>query len=104
MYYIVEYGCSANHETICVKSDKKLKDIVNFAYHSAIEEFESYEGLHGILTFNEFCEEESYDTEDDEAWESYCEYRENDITYEVEEFDEKNEEHLAILINGCLEI
>lgn len=95
--YIVIAGCSIYAPTYPIIA-KSLTDVEEWAYLTAIESFESYEGLHGLMSFPEFCEEFGYhDLESDAAWEEFCGYREDELVYHVTLFDETNEFHLGIL-------
>lgn len=51
------------------------------AYQSAIEEYESYEGLHGLRTVDDIMDEDGVDRE--EAEETYNEERESWLDYYV---------------------
>lgn len=96
--YIVTAGCSIYAEEYPVMA-KELSDANQWAYLAAIEEFDSYAGLHGLMDFNEFCDDMGYgsDYNEDKAWEEFCDYREGELIYSVEPFDETNEEHLDYL-------
>ena len=95
--YIVHAGCSINAEYYPVIGE--LKEVENWAWLTAIEDFESYAGLHGLMDFNDFCNDMGYDIDFDEdrAWEDFCDYREGELIYSVKSFDETNEEHLDYL-------
>ena len=95
--YIVQAGCSINAEYYPVMG--KLKEVENWAWLTAVEEFDSYAGLHGLMDFNDFCNDMGYDIDfdEDKAWEDFCDYREGELIYSVKPFDETNEEHLDCL-------
>ena len=95
--YIVHAGCSINAEYFPVIGE--LKEVENWAWLTAVEEFDSYAGLHGLMDFNDFCNDMGYDIDfdEDKAQEDFCEYRENELIYSVKPFDETNEEHLDYL-------
>jgi hypothetical protein len=59
---------------------------IHFAWEKACEEYDSYAGYHGLRSVEEIMEEDGIDDED-EAWEVYCEEREDWIEYEVEEIE-----------------
>lgn len=96
MLYIINYGCGCgeNNEVISASS---LEVAEEYAYQRAIEEYESYEGLHGIRSFIDILEEEfNISVEDEEAedyyeqaQEIYDEEVENTISYSAEEYDEE---------------
>lgn len=95
--YIVHAGCSINAEYYPVMG--KFKEVENWAWLTAVEDFDSYAGLHGLMDFNDFCNDMGYDIDfdEDKAREDFCEYRENELIYSVKPFDETNEEHLDCL-------
>lgn len=95
--YIVHAGCSINAEYFPVIG--KFKEVENWAWLTAVEEFDSYAGLHGLMDFNDFCNDMGYDIDfdEDKAWEDFCDYREGELIYSVKPFDETNEEHLDCL-------
>lgn len=95
--YIVHAGCSINAEYYPVIG--KFKEVENWAWLTAVEEFDSYAGLHGLMDFNDFCNDMGYDIDfdEDKAWEDFCDYREGELIYSVKPFDETNEEHLDYL-------
>lgn len=95
--YIVHAGCSINAEYYPVMG--KLKEVENWAWLTAVEEFDSYAGLHGLMDFNDFCNDMGYDIDfdEDKAQEDFCDYREGELIYSVKPFDETNEEHLDYL-------
>jgi hypothetical protein len=55
------------------------------AYQLAIEEYESYEGLHGLRTTSDIMEEDEVD--EDEAEEIYNQEREDWLDYYVKPYD-----------------
>ena len=95
--YIVHAGCSINAEYFPVMG--KFKEVENWAWLTAVEEFDSYAGLHGLMDFNDFCNDMGYDIDfdEDKAQEDFCDYREGELIYSVKPFDETNEEHLDYL-------
>ena len=95
--YIVHAGCSINAEYFPVIG--KFKEVENWAWLTAVEDFDSYAGLHGLMDFNDFCNDMGYDIDfdEDKAWEDFCDYREGELIYSVKPFDETNEEHLDCL-------
>ena len=71
---------------------KNKEDAEQDAYQYAIEEYESYAGLHGIRSLNDIAEEEDLDLDDErdlrEAEEIYNEDLESWIDFYVEEVKE----------------
>lgn len=62
---------------------KSFADAEEEAYTLAIEEYESYEGYHGIMSWNDVAEENNLDTFEDSAEidDLYSEERENWLDY-----------------------
>ena len=66
------------------------EEAMGYAHELAVEAYESYAGLHGILSYEE-CREEAIefwgceDWTDDDFWYCYMETVENTISYYVEE-------------------
>ena len=56
-YYKIYYtcGCGKNEDYIVASSDDEAD---NFAYTCAIENYESYAGMHGIVDIDQLAEEE----------------------------------------------
>ena len=96
MKFIIEYGCSVSTEHLAVEADS-LEIAEEYAYQSAYSCRESFEGLHGVLDFAEFCEEEGYDEEDDSAWEEFKDMVEYELNYHAHEFDEDDEDDKTVL-------
>ena len=104
MKFFGTYGCpSAGSEyNVAIKASCGAKAL-SWCYESAIEERESYEGLHGIRSFEQIAEDEGYSPEEMspdetlEVGELYQEEIESDISYNIVPFDETNEEHMRIL-------
>jgi hypothetical protein len=78
------------------------KDIATqAAYDMAVEDYESFEGLHGIPDVGDIMEDKegynlSEDASEDECWEAYYEQRESWLNYWVEEAsgpDDKDEDY-----------
>jgi len=100
-YYKITYscGCGESEEYITAKDDIAA---TQYAYESAVEDYHSFEGLHGVLSETDIAEEmfaDLYDDEDDDEfdleqlsdsdWEDvrirYQEEIENTIDYYAEE-------------------
>ena len=92
-YFRITYGCGCgeNEEYMEFNSQAEANE---YAYQSAIDDYESYEGLHGIRSMREIAEEDfdadldelDYDTAmyiDIET--TYIEERENCLSYSAEE-------------------
>lgn len=71
------------------------------AYDMAVEDYESFEGLHGIPDVGDIMEDKegynlSGDASEDECWEVYYEQRESWLSYWAEEAsgpDDKDEDY-----------
>lgn len=66
---------------------------IDYAYQMAIEEYQSYEGFHGILDWDDVAEQEELDPEEDEEAinVAYQEEVESWIEYYAVPFDEDEE-------------
>lgn len=96
-YFRITYGCGCgdNEEYIECNSIDEANDT---AYHLAIDDYESYEGLHGIRSMGEIAEED-FEVELDELdyntamyidiETAYNEERESQISYSAEEISEE---------------
>lgn len=92
-YFRINYGCGCgdNEEYLEFNSQEEAND---YAYHSALDDYESFEGLHGIRSMAEIAEEDfgveldelDYNTAmyiDIET--AYNDERESQINYSAEE-------------------
>lgn len=97
MKFIINYGCGCGENEEIVEA-KSLKYAEAYAYEKAIEDYKSFEGLHGIMDIDDVCEEYGIEDRDsEEAWNAYREERESQLNYEAIELDETNEEHRDLL-------
>ena len=92
-YFKIGYGCGCGeNEDYITAHDQKEADEIAWEY--AIEEYESFEGLHGIRGMAEIAEED-YDISLDEADETtdietdYIDERESQLDYWAEEITER---------------
>ena len=98
MKFYIEYGCGCGSDNYMIVEAKDLAAADKFAYNQAIEEYESYEGYHGILDKEQVCEEFGIeDVNSEEAEIAYQEERESWLSYSAEEYDEENDEHVSAL-------
>lgn len=81
------FGGAKYVETIEFPSYEEAED---YALELAIEEYQGYEGLHGIRSISEIMEDEGLDEDDAEL--EYLEERDSWLDYYVEEIDEDEEE------------
>ena len=98
-YFKITYscGCGENEEYI---EAHNLDEAWHIAYESAIEDYHSYEGYHGVRDIDQIAEELFYDDYNEEGWFSidnltdeelaeaeaaYEEAIENEINYSAEE-------------------
>ena len=97
------YISSVGGGTVCEGPlEFNSKDIATqAAYDMAVEDYESFEGLHGIPDVGDIMEDKegynlSEDASEDECWEVYYEQRESWLNYWVEEAldsDDKDEDY-----------
>lgn len=104
MKFFGTYGCSAGNSVYNITIEAKdAQSALKFCYDSAVEDRDSYEGLHGVKTWAEIAEDEGFtigemsQTEENYIDDLYADSIENDIIYNVEPFDINNEEHLKAL-------
>ena len=97
MKFVINYGCGCGNNEEVIEA-KDLEAAEKYAYECAVEDYESYEGLHGVMSLDDVCEEYGIEDRDsDEAWDAYREERESQLSYEAIELDETNEEHRDLL-------
>jgi len=91
-YYIIGWGLSGgfggiqNYEVIMADS---LEEADKEAYQRAIQEYEQYEGMHGLRSVDDIMEEDEVDY--DEAEEIYNEEREGWIDYSSDPYSKELE-------------
>ena len=66
------------------------KEAIDYAYELAIDDYESFGGYHGIVSYSEVLENKAEfgldeDASEDDAWDVYFEHREGCLYYWVEE-------------------
>jgi hypothetical protein len=61
------------------------EDATMWAYEEALLDYQTYEGLHGVMSISDFIEEDGLTEE--EAEDAYHEEVENRINYEAKWFD-----------------
>ena len=96
-YFKIGYGCGCgDNEDYIIAKDQREAD--HIAYEQAVEDYESFEGLHGIRGMAEIAEDDfeieldqlDYNTGDYVAIEeAYLEEREGQLNYWAEEITEK---------------
>ena len=81
-YFRIEYGCGCgeNEEYMIFNSQQEANE---YAYQAAIDDYESYEGLHGIRSMSEIAEED-FGVELDELDYSTAMYIDIETTYNDE--------------------
>lgn len=104
MKFFGTYGCNATNSIYNIAIEARDgQSALKFCYDSAVEDRDSYEGLHGVETWGEIAENEGFTVEEMSSREEgyiddlYAESIENDIIYDVVPFDINNEEHLEAL-------
>ena len=95
-YFKIGYGCGCgdNEDYIIAESEKEACDI---AYESAIGDYESFEGLHGIRSMEDIAiddydlseEDDIPDELYDQIYQDYLDERESQLSYWAEEITEK---------------
>ena len=98
------YGCNATNSIYKIAIEARdEQSALKFCYDSAVEDRDSYEGLHGVKTWADIAEDEGFtigEMSQAEIYETddlYADSIESDIIYYVEPFDINNEEHLEVL-------
>lgn len=76
------FGGCKNQEWEVIEAENE-EAACDQAYQLAVDEYERYEGLHGLQTIDDIMEE--YVCDEQEAEEIYIEERESWLDYEVEE-------------------
>lgn len=104
MKFFGTYGCSAVNSVYNIAIEAKdAQSALKFCYDGAVEDRDSYEGLHGVQTWADIAEDKGFTVgemsskEENYINDLYAESIENDITYSIEPFDINNEEHLETL-------
>lgn len=67
------------------------KEAEQYAWELACEEFEQYEGLHGLPSYGELVEEfeaDELENAEDAAWEVFCEERESWLDYSIKKVED----------------
>jgi len=98
-YFIIRGGCFNIDEDESVTATIDHNAAVNEAYEMACESYDSYAGLHGIMSEEDYIEEGEAENFD-EAWELYREDRESTVEYEAIEITA--EEYKTYLEEGIL--
>ena len=90
MRYYITYSCGCGDNAEVIEAET-LREAEDYACERAIEEYQSYEGLHGIRDWDEIRDECD---SDDEADDIYHGEVESSIDYGAEPYDETNEDHV----------
>ena len=104
MKFFGTYGCNATNSIYNIVIEARdEQSALKFCYDSAVEDRDSYEGLHGVETWEEVAENEGFiigemsQAEESYIDDLYADSIESDIIYNVVPFDINNEEHLGAL-------
>ena len=104
MKFFGTYGCNATNSIYNIAIEARdAQSALKFCYDSAVEDRDSYEGLHGVETWGEIAENEGFtigemsQVEENYIDDLYADSIEGDIIYNVVPFDINNEEHLKAL-------
>lgn len=96
-YFRITYGCGCG-ENEDVLEFKNEQEAIDYAYQQAIEDYESFEGLHGIRSMREIAEEDfnldfdelDYNTADwIDVETAYFDERESQLDYSAIEITEE---------------
>jgi hypothetical protein len=90
-YYKLKGGVWDSEEFEDVTAAKDYDTAMHEAWLMACEAYDSYSGLHGIMSEEDYIEEGDAET-DEEAWELYREDRESQIEYEAVEITKEQYE------------
>ncbi len=102
--FYIEYGCGCGQNCMIIQA-KSQEAAIDYAYEKAVEDYESYEGLHGIPSREDVAEEhEIEDSASDEVEEIYIEERESWLDYCAEPYDAENTDHSSAIEDGVWEI
>lgn len=88
--FIIEYGCGMGQNTVEIIEAVSLDSAADSAYYAALDEIQSYEGLHGIPSLEECDGDEEAHSEELEGW----------LHYHAVPFDPKNPGHVALEKDG----
>ena len=80
----------------CEREDIALEE----AYNEAVNDYESFEGYHGIISYDDVLDNKEEfnldeDASEEECWDTYIELRDNQLEYWVEELSTKTWEEAA---------
>lgn len=95
MKYFITYSCGCGEEYEVIEASNE-ENALYAARSRAIDDYQCYEGYHGILDRFDVAEEYGLKDED-EIEDAYWGEIENSIQYEAVLFDENDEEHLTVL-------
>jgi hypothetical protein len=84
------------HETSMIFQGD-YESICSYVYEEAKDEFYEYAGSHGILSLDEFSEENNFPAEYVEDY--YDNYVENTIFYNVERYNPANQDHVDCFVS-----
>jgi hypothetical protein len=99
--YFITFGCGMGENSIIV-SAPSIEVALEYAEESAKEEAYCYEGFHGILSLEDFCNEENLDyftlseEEKQKVNEDYDDYILGILNYSAVLFDINNENHKMV--------
>jgi hypothetical protein len=91
MKFAIKYGLGGGFGG-CERNEPKIIDVSSekeagrWAYEMAVQEYQSYEGLHGLRTYDEIMEQD--ELSEDEAEQAYIEEMDSWLDYYVEEVKE----------------
>ena len=98
VYYITYGNYVAGYTQQLIRAESE-EQAVEEAYWLAIEEFDSWAGMHGLTSLSEIMEENP-DLSEEDAEEEYNQAREDCVEYSATLFDPNNEDHMEELNNS----
>lgn len=81
--YEIFVGSCNSPESVGIYQCPNQREADRLAWELAVEDYQMYEGLHGILDLHEVAEEYGFDPDSAAAEEAYSDERESVIEYEA---------------------
>ena len=97
VYYITWGNYVAGMDKQLIRADNE-EDAIDEAYQLSLETYDSWAGLHGLISLSDIMEENP-DLSDEDAEDQYNQERENYAEYSATLFDPNNEDHMEELNN-----
>ena len=99
-YYRICFKSVGGGECSYIKECEREDIALEEAYNEAVADYESFEGYHGIIAYDDVLDNKEEfnldeDASDEECWNVYIELRESELSYWVEELSIKTWEEAA---------